>query len=428
MRSFPGHAGLVCALALGATLLAAPASAQAPVQARSAYSFVDSLGVNIHMAHNARAGGEFATNAYNDVAKTEQALTYLGIKYARDFFAANNPDILRKLHSETRIKYGIFLGVGWGLDYEAQMSLIHRNADMLASVEGPNEVDNWPPTFDGLKGYPASIAQMRRIHADIKGTPASEHLPVYCLTLGDADANRFKLGDLSAYCDYAVAHPYPVSGKLAYPFIQHWNNLSLSWAPNLPIVITEGGYSTRPSMTASADEASHAKLELNFLFDVFAQGVSRTYLYELLDEYEPGYQNNERSWHYGLFRYNGTPKPAATAIRAVVKLLRDKEFAPGALAYDLRGLPSTAHQVLLQGSDGTFVLTLWNEPIFDMKSGGVGSLAPVNVQVNLLKQATRIQVVDPLLGTNSIRTEMDVRGITVSVPDHPILVLIKSTS
>jgi hypothetical protein len=93
------------------------------------------------------------------------------------------------------------------------------------------------------------------------------------------------------------------------------------------------------------------RYELRTLFESLRLGITRTYLYELID-------NTNSYW--GLLAANFSPKPAYTAIQNVLSLLQDVNFGqPGKLNYTLTGQTQNVDQVLLQKSDGSFYLAIW---------------------------------------------------------------------
>ena len=392
------------------------------IQAKTANSFIDSLGVNMHISLAGDIPSNGSANAYADVAKVDAALKYIGFRYARDYMNTSGgiidePELIQ-INKDTGVKYDIAISQGWGTT-DSQIAEMERDAYMLVSVEGENEPDIWPPST----GFPAgTIADQKLLYPSIKGNSATANIPVLCPSEGNAQANSTQLGDLSAYCDYAVAHTYPVDGQLAWDFMQTWDNYSLGWAPGKPIQITEGGYSTLPA-EASVDPVSQAKLDVNFMFNAFAQGVVRSYKYALLNNFIEGTDSNNRDWNYGLFMFDGTPKPSGTAFHNLTTILADTtNFTPGTLNYTVTGLPASAHQFLLQKSDGTFVIALWNEaaPVW----GGGMSTPDVNVTLTLGTAATSVTVYDPMVGTTSTAT-LGTTGGSVAVPDHPILVFVK---
>ena len=95
---------------------------------------------------------------------------------------------------------------------------------------------------------------------------------------------------------------------------------------------------------------------------------------------------------------DGTAKPAGTAIHNLTTLLADTganaaTFAPGSLAYTLGGTTANDNTLLMQKSDGSYWLSLWNE-----------NDAAHNVTLTL-PAAAQIKVFDPLTGTQAVSSE-----------------------
>jgi hypothetical protein len=150
--------------------------------------------------------------------------------------------------------------------------------------------------------------------------------------------------------------------------------------------------------------------------------VTRTYLYELVDVLpEPSLWSN----HFGLFRSDHSPKPAATAIHNLTSLIAGGagDFTPGRLDFQLSGLPPSGNHLLFQRPDGTFVLVLWNEPdIWDETAHQPIATAPTPVNVDLGFAYRSVRVFDPIAGTEPIATHDGERNLVLLLDDHPLLV------
>ena len=128
---------------------------------------------------------------------------------------------------------------------------------------------------------------------------------------------------------------------------------------------------------------------------------------------------DDGSGDWGLFNSDGTPRPAATALHNLTTLLTDTgadaaTFTPGSLNYTLSGTQSGDNSVLIEKSDGSFWIALWNET--------ETANSPHTITLNLGEEAATVIEYDPLTGTSSIATWTDVSSIQISVPDHPVLV------
>lgn len=249
------------------------------------------------------------------------------------------------------------------------------------------------------------------------------------LTLARTDGYA-AYGDLSPHSDMSSAHIYPPGGDPPASAIAAGIAGAARSAPNQPTVITEGGYSTLPQaqVNGSVAEQVQAKYTLAFLLDAWKAGVSQTYLYELLDE-RPDPRGLDREQHFGLFRYDGSAKPAATALHNLTTLLADPgaaaDFAPRPLGYSLSGVPATTQQLLLGKSDGSFSLILWNETDLWNNATQAPVTGPSASGTLALPGSASIQLYDPLVGTTALQRWTGQSHLQLSVPDHPIILSIQ---
>ncbi len=388
-------------------------------QAVRATDFANSIGVNTHL--------DFSVTAYSNVSVVEAALNYLGVKQVRDAMQfPDSPALFAEVAAAAGVKYDLFLPPGTEADLTGDLTDISQLpvSDIL-SVEGRNEPDLYGPGFQ--QGIADQITLYQFARQNLPGIPVIQEsfagLPDYT-----------NAGDQSAYADYANAHTYFGTGN--NPGLGNWigtlNTYALQATPGKPVVITESGYYTTGSTTdpTSIDPTVQAKYTLDLLLDAYQDGDVKTYLYELLDQFS-GDGNSQDN--FGLFTSDGTPKPAATAVRNLLTLLADNatgasSFQPGAMKYSLTGLPSGGDSFLMEKSDGSYWLAVWNDTRL---SGPVTpadiAVPPTPVSINLGFSAD-IEVFDPLTGTSVIQAANGVNNITISLPDHPVLVEILPVS
>ena len=97
----------------------------------------------------------------------------------------------------------------------------------------------------------------------------------------------------------------------------------------------------------------------------FRRGVLRTFSYELIDEVDdPHLTSGSGEGHYGLLNYGGSPKPAYTALKNLISLVREprkEDFRTKLLTVTFSGAPATMRYTLLQKSTGVYYLALWND-------------------------------------------------------------------
>lgn len=385
-------------------------------------SFINSLGVQVHLGYNATVGD--TTNAYNNIGAVQNALGYLGISNVRDSLGYDYylPQVERL--GAAGVKFDIYLGTGDDLDHAAEVQRIASHAGMIRYVEGPNEVDIWPAKFGGQTGYDAARAEMASVYHDLNADPRTANIPILPPTIGNPVENAGKLGDMSATSDLGAAHVYPPADTppgdvFSSPYFTSQHALT----PADRVVITEGGYSTTPMAThnGSVSEAVHAKLLLDYVLDAYKAGVPTTYLYELADEHaDPG--GSDREQHFGLYHTDWTPKPAAVALHNLTTILGEHGSASGgSVNYSLSGLPMN-NSLALQGGDGTQYVVVWRDlDLWDAASAQAIPISAIPGQVDLGARFGSVQVFDPLAGTAPIQTLSNVQQVGLSVADHPLI-------
>jgi hypothetical protein len=242
---------------------------------------------------------------------------------------------------------------------------------------------------------------------------------------------------LAGRADYANAHPYPQNAGRARFAYKRYDR-----GEEQPRVVTEvGNFSLPPDWPAGrawwsgptmlgVDEITQAKSILDAVFWAAGRGVTRTYIYELLDEGADTRRPNAEH-HYGLFRSDNSPKPAATALHNLTGYLnsipvdrdaRSPEKAPFRIE-----APEDVNRLLMVGGKYIFLAALWtNDPYWTWNAAGAGP-APgrtQRVRVELTRPAQRAIQFDPLDGR---KTVLDAKGsaLEVSVEDHPTILEIQ---
>jgi hypothetical protein len=384
-------------------------------QAAGAEAFIQSIGVNTHL--------DFYGGPYGNLGMVESALSYLGVQNIRDS-AANAGDVSawQQVAQATGARFDAFIGeVGPG-NYSTELSTIRQMAGqgLLNAIEGVNEPDAaYSASIGESTGGAASYQQQ------VWQTGQQLGLPVINTVFGNIN-NYGSTGDLSAWTDYANAHIYFGTGN--NPDWNNWtgtlNADAQASAAGRPVIVTETGYYTTGNGgdPSNVDETVQAKYTLDALLDDWQAGDARFYLYELLDQ---GTGNGNPESNFGLFHSDGSPKLAAVAVHNLISLLNDPGGAGmsgGSLDYTLSGMQGTDHSQLLQKSDGTYWLALWNDTrLSGPFSPAEVSVPPHSVTLNLGSAASNIQVFDPLSGTSAVQSASG-NTLTFALPDHPILV------
>jgi hypothetical protein len=425
-----------CGRVMGAASLAPAASVEdngtppSGESARTAESFAESLGVNVHLTYFDTGYGNF------DVIK--KRLLDLGVRHLRDG-AQFTPDRNYNNMFYGRLKDLASAGIKFDLIFDPRSSvgeLTNKKLSAVATlagnsleaVEGPNEYDNsadrnWAYT---LRTYQAALYQT------VKADPAIRELPVIGPSFVHAES-RDAVGDLAPYLDYGNLHSYP-GGKIPTSSFRNESEISSARAVSgtRPLIPTETGYHTavasRSGQPGISDQA-FAKYAPRLYLEYFNQGFARTYLYELCDEKpDPGRINPEHN--FGLLTSAGEPNPAYLSLRNLIYLVTETQpaadsqqpFTPGQLYYRLRGDTSGVHHTLLQKRDGRFYLILWQEvSSYDIASKS-DTFVPVRHLVLELTQARQVNTYLPLESSRVVNYDEAPHRIELDVPDHALVV------
>lgn len=421
-------------------------TAGAGVQAISANTFLGSLGVNVHIAQG--------YNGNNYVSP----LQYLGIRNIRDE-ALNIPSIYQ-LHQQT----GVLVDIGvscnqLGANTNKTLSDIVQylsSAGALLSVEGPNEPNNYPLTYNGQQGggtcgtctwVPVAACQ-RDLYSAVKSNSSLSQYPVLTVSLAGAETDNVGLQFLTipsgagtvmaagtTYGDYANLHNYVSSNRQdlyednqawiaadtqqnSFPgdtlyaefgatFYKQYAGYNASQLQTLPRVTTETGWD---SISNPGGETVQGKVLTNAYLAQFKRGTSYTYIYELVDG-EGGAGNQ------GLFHSDYTPKASATYIHNLTAILADTGSlaSPGAVNYTITNQPATVHDLLLEKSNGTYELVLWDER----------ASASDSITVNFTAKFGAVNVYDITNGSSPVNTLTNSTAIPLTLTDHAMILELK---
>jgi len=369
----------------------------APVRAVVADSLVESYGVGIHLG--------FWDTPYADAEVVAEALHELGVRHVRDDLFLNNPRQYAAIRTVAAKGIRFNLIMGRPTDSATPADYVRTVAGQLPrgvveSLEGVNEWD--------LSDRSDWVAEMKdwqgQLRAAAAADPATADLPV----LAPALAFRWNYevaGDLSRDADEANGHMYPGG----YPPLNEVARITTAIResiPGKPLVTTEAGYhnalNTRHGHLPVPEDVAGLYLP-RLLLDHFMRGVKRVYTYELIDEFEdPALTNPEA--HFGLLRRDLGPKPAYTAMRALLSLLSDPgpSFPPESLALEVDGLPADGRQLLTQKRNGQFVLLLWRDvSVYDPRERRRLVVSPSSVTLRLT-ETSRLDVYRPTAGTTPV--------------------------
>lgn len=436
--------GLIVPAGLAIVLVLCNASA-APaadgVAAVRAGEFLDSIGANSAIA--VRGEG---------LARTIECARYLGVRWFRAGIEGSVPirDYV-ELHRRAGVRFSWGLGSG-GTDIPRLIETGRQvaAAGALLAFEGPNEPNNWGITYQGQAGgRNLSWMPVAKLQSDlyraVKADRVLSRYPVWSISEGGAETDNVGLQFLTIprgaetlmpagtkFADYANVHNYfyhpnasgleenktwkaadpgpackvdGLFGEYGLTWARHYRGYSEAELQSLPRVTTETGTTIGGPVT----EEIHALNLLTLYLDQFKRGWSYTSVYLLRDRVDEA--GNQQ---FGFYRPDYTPRKAAVYLHNLTTILADRGSiaAPSRLNYAIPDRPETVHDLLLQKSDGTLELVVWDERLAGRKD---------DVTVNLGATFEVVKIYDPTVGTTAIRTLTGARLVPLTLSVHPVV-------
>jgi hypothetical protein len=410
------------------------AAPPAAVQAVSAADFLSSLGVNTHVDQG------------YDPASYIGPLRFMGIRAVRDGERHANGEVAIARAT------GVHFVINGGGDLRGLLASgeVLARAGALLALEGPNEPNNFPITYEGQRGgglghsWYAVAAFQAALYRSAKSDPLLARFPIFGPSETGAETDnvgvQFRtipaasdalLPAGTRFSDFVNIHNYVSAVHGGYADNQAWNaasptlnqrwdglygNSGLTWfrhyegyksarLPAVPRVTTETGWDTTAN---PGGQAVQGAVLTNTYLAQFTRGWRYTFIYELRDgEGGIGAQ--------GLYHEN-VPKQSAIDIHNLTTILADdKSLAePKFLRYDILCKPATVHDLLLVKSDGEFDLVIWDE-----RASGAD-----NVTVMFPAVQPRIQLYDITKGVGPIQDLAGVTKVDLKLTDHAVIIAI----
>jgi hypothetical protein len=191
--------------------------------------------------------------------------------------------------------------------------------------------------------------------------------------------------------------------------------------PSKPIIATETGYYTRTTDGGQVSPAAMGKYIPRLFGEYFNRGVVRTYDYELIDQND----TTGRESNFGLLNWDRTPKPAYTALANLIALTQEPgaNFSAGSLDLTITGAPSTVHHTVLQKSNGTFDVLIWNDvSVWNTSTLSDVTNADIPVQLLLGQQWPTVRTYLPGQSMTATSTLTNVNALNLNVPDQMLVV------
>lgn len=360
------------AISLIETVTSEVVSAQSQaVTAKTADSFIDTVGVNIHLHYN----GTPYFYAFDEIVKPK--LLESNIRHVRDgliTYRHVNRDTFfyQRVRELARggIKFDFITAMpnhgNPGSNYDLLDDVYEWSDRSIVTFEGINE----PNIQNNSDWINITRTEHRKLWDTVQNNPLLRN-NVKVIAPSPIFYGSYELGDMTSILDFGNGHPYPggfcpscrnVYGQNVDTIMPEYQGTS----GNKTMTVTETGYHNAVNipghMHRPVSELAGGKYMPRLFFEYFNRGYARTYTYEFIDEYNDT-SRTDNEHNFGLLRHDGSEKPAFTALKNVLGVLKDPgpAFTPGSLRYTLGGDTNDVHQTLLQKRDGTFYLALWLE-------------------------------------------------------------------
>ena len=401
-----------------------------------AAQFLDSVGVCTHVGQGVDAP-----------APSAAAIAFAGIRNLRDDGSAAHISDWISMHQTSGVRTCVLTTQ----DVASTLSIAEQlnAAGALLAVEGPNEPNNFPVTYQGQTSNSNTtfvpVANLQRdLYAAVKADAKLSHIPVFHSSeAGGSEPDNVGLQfltipagsgiampDGTKYADYGNTHNYvcghssklvdnvawsasdpTLNGDWDGPYVEYgrtWHGGFAGYSDadliTLPKVTTETGWVTAGA--GSITDEQQGRLFLNLYLSAFKRGFSYTFVYMLRDDPAQGF--------WGLFDTTYNPKTSGTYLHNLTTILADTGtgMTPGNLDYSIADEPATVHDLLPQKSSGVFALVVWDE----RPSGGTD-----NVTVDLSISRAAVTVYDPTTGTGPTQTLQGVSSVALVLSDHPVV-------
>jgi len=141
----------------------------------------------------------------------------------------------------------------------------------------------------------------------------------------------------------------------------------------------------------------------------FKRGYAHTSVYLLRDRTDEGGNQS-----FGFYKADYSPRKAAIYLHNLTTILADKGILakPGQLDFTIADQPETVHDLLLQRSDGTFQLVVWDERLSGQD----------RVTVHFGDTHASVRTYDPTIGVEPVQTLSNLRSLEITLSDHPIVI------
>lgn len=396
--------------------------------------FLDSLGINVHVNYN--------DGAYADLGKMADDLRYIGFRHIRTHAGGGPVPLASYVRlGNSGLRFNLIARTNNPADTTVNFAaaLMKQAPGSVVSIEGFNEINNWPVTYRGETNENAAKAAQAELYSKVRGRAEFKGVPVLYFTGGTA------VSDLSGMADIANVHAYNNNATQPGPWLTLAMRQFSGKAGQVPRMNTEfGNFALPPGWPAGkpwwgsatalgVDQDTQARIVLNGFVEGTARGFRRSFVYELLDEKpDPAMKHSEMN--YGLFTFTHQPKMAARALHNLTGFLREPVSSRpgGTVSARVEESSGSIGWIGIRRKDGSLVLAIWNRsPLWrwNQQSSTPVKSAMMSAPIRVTSNAAKVQAVllDPLTGSRRPLEAITEGYFDLSVPNYPLLVWLKNS-
>ncbi len=404
-----------------------------------ASSFIDSLGVNTHLSWWDTSWGVGDGQWAGAENKVVTELTYLGVQNLRDSTPQGGVATEMSDLGNDGYKFDLLQNVNNGQvsvssDMTALETLEAAAPGSIVAYEGANEYNSNSYILNGQSsnGNMAWGAVDDQVsQAALLASPSLSAITYVAASTGSVSTAPV----VAPYVDASNWHVYGGVGQQLKANLASAASAAKATAPSKRVFITETGISSaavsQSTWGTAGDEYTQGLIDTNAVLDAYNDGASMTYLYDLMDNNQAA----DLEDNFGLFNADGTPKAAAVDLHNLTTILADTgttagTFATTPMTVSLIGLPGTASDMVLEKSNGTRDLTLWNSgaTVWNTSANAEGTPAASIVTVQLGSVYQTVKVYDPLISSSPIQTLTEASTVSLSLSKDPLIVEVSGSS
>ncbi|GJM64149.1 LamG-like jellyroll fold domain-containing protein [Persicobacter diffluens] len=408
------------------------AIAQQAVTPRTGFDFVESIGICTHFSFR----GQPYVDRFDTVA---HVLGNSGIRYIRDRAISDNQqgkDHVEYLYNTYGIKtVAVF---PWRSPYKSfdevdnKLNSLVDYSDMIIAIEGANEADHSAKDYNVPEGWTDDLQENHTyLYNAVKNHEATEINSKPVLAPSPTFPNRVPwMGPMNDKSDHYNIHSYHGTRYPEYAD-SHFFNYFIKTAEANPddpntadnMWSTESGFHNEIGYQHSNPNGVHEESEGYYLprmlAHYFNNGIQRTFIYELMDHKSPDPRDAQDD--FGIVRFDMSYTPAYIAVRNLIKIIEEDEQHTNITPLDIEieGADDDTYTTLLQKSDGTYYLMIWNAgDNYDFDTRSFVTSSERAVKVKFASAQPRINLYNPRVSSGAIASTENVTEYDLMLKDY----------